>query len=456
MKKSIYLIYALILISLYSCKVRDVEPVFQVPDEVAITDKVSAEAAVNGAYNALGRNEYYGVNYRAFAILSASDVVKWVGNSNNFRQFNNHNLFADNSSINDTWNAIYRTINITNNILEKVPALNVSGLSDADKNKLTGEAYFIRALCYFDLARAWGGVPIILTATHSADATKGIRRSNQSQVYDRVQLDLDQAIALLPASPVNRNRAVKNTAVALRARLHLYRQEWQAAVADASTVISSPDYSLVTPYSNFYLTKNTPESVFELFYTINNKNNYATNWLPGSLGGRREWVPISAFVTQVRDSSTGGNRKAYILEKTPAESGQTLYGNMNFKISTGDDDAFIIRIAELYLIRAEALARLGGPDGNASAQAVSDLNLIRNRAQVKVPPISDITNEQLIEAVLKERKYEFAFEGQWWFDLVRTDKAATVLNISDRNKYLFPIPQNQILIDPDLTQNPSY
>ncbi len=203
---------------------------------------------------------------------------------------------------------------------------------------------------------------------------------------------------------------------------------------------------MVKPYSQFYTTKNSTESIFEIDYTINNKNSYASNWFQNpTSGGKKEFLPTDDFVALLKDPLVGGTRSSLIFT-----AGGVTYGNMNFKIATGEDQSYVLRLAELFLIRAEARAEL-----NKLEEGLKDLNTVRNRANV--PAITSINSEEeLIEKILLERRIELAYESHRWFDLIRRDKALQVLNITDPNKLLFPIPRQEILINPDLTQNKGY
>lgn len=448
MKKMKLSIITLLLTSviLLSCKkVLDTEPQLYIDQSTSIVDKRAAQAALTGAYNALSANNYQGNTFRYVTNL-LSDNIKWVGNTPTNREFDVYAIFATNSRVQDLWSAIYKTVNIANNIIEKVPTINDVTLSQADRNKQRGEAFFLRALSYFDLVRLWGTVPIVSKATQTPEDAKGIKNSTTEQVYSVIKNDLDSAEILLPAV-VNRNRANQYTARALKARLYLYQKDWIKAEDFATQVINdSADFRLVKPYSQFYATKNSTESIFEVDYTINNKNSYAGNWFQNpTSGGKKEFLPTDDFIALLKDVNVGGSRSSLIF----TVSGVT-YGNMNFKIATGEDQSYILRLAELYLIRAEARA-----EQNKLEEGLKDLNVIRNRANV--PSILTVSSkETLIDKIILERRVELAYESQRWFDLIRRGKAQEVLGITDVNKLLFPIPKQEILISSDLTQNPGY
>jgi len=427
-------------------KALDTQSELYVSEESSIVDKKSTEAALIGAYNSLSQNNYQGNTFR-YVVNLAGDNIRWVGNSPTNREFDVYDIFATNSRVSELWAAIYKTINISNNIIVLVPSVNDATYSSAERDKSRGEAFFLRAFSYFDLVRLWGSVPIQLSPTKTSSDANRVGNSTAAEVYQQVKKDLDSAEHLLPAT-INRNRATKFTAQALKARLFLYLQDWENAEAAATTIINTPGFALNSSYSQFFTSKNTSESVFEIDYTVNNSNSWATNWFASNItGGKREFLPTDEFVKLVNDPAIGGSRSSLLLPL----NGVT-YGNMNFKVATGDDQVYALRLAEIYLIRAEARAEKAVADIEGGLQ---DLNKIRTRANV--PEIASVTGkEELVDKILQERRIELAFESHRWFDLIRKGKAQSVLGITDANKLVFPLPKQQILVNPALRQNPGY
>jgi hypothetical protein len=442
MKKQIILSLFAILILAGCRKYLTLDPYQQVSDDEAITDAGSARAAITGAYDKV--QNYYQLNYPVLGYLTGDNVI-FNGTLNQYLQLNQRALSSDNVIITEAWTQIYAAINSANSVIAAVPALDDPSLPETEKKQITGEAYFIRALAYFDLARGWGGVQLQLKPTTVPAALKGVKRSTLSATYDQVLTDLVQAESLLPDG-ITRNRAVKNTAIALRARLHLYREEWGEAETDASKIITNSNYTLIAPYKSFFtppfLTK---ESIFEISYSVADANNQWNNWYPSQLGGQFTLQPSPAFITKI---NAGGNRNSLVATVSIGNVNY-VYGNLYFRSAAKDDPAYVIRIAELYLIRAEARAQLENISG-----AQDDLNAVRSRAGLQATAAD--TKESLLLAIEDENSLEFAFEAHRWFDLVRTKRAGTVLGLTDERKWLFPIPFNDKAADPDLEQNPSY
>ncbi|MDR2763909.1 MAG: RagB/SusD family nutrient uptake outer membrane protein [Tannerella sp.] len=435
----------LFLFALISCEsFLDLTPDNAIPaGNPTISSAGTLRAAIIGAYNEL---QGYNGNFVTLATASADNAVA-NGSVSSYFQLNQHALPTDHSIVVSTYGSIYRAVNITNTIIASIQAINDSQLSDSERNQILGEAYFIRALGYFDLARGWGGVQVQTRPTDNLEVIKGIRRSSLDETCNQVLADLVEAEKFLSDDAATRNRAQKSTAKALRARLHLYREQWEDAERYATEVIANSKYELVKPYKNFF----TPpflskESVFELTYSLNDKNGYWSTWLPSALGGSHSLKPSDKIVEKLNDPAVGGSRSVLT-----GGTGYTLHAAL-YSNTTGLDPLYIIRIAELYLIRAEARAKKATPD---LAGAAEDLNAVRERADV--PRWEDLTSQdKIIEAIEEENNVEFAFEAHRWFDLVRTKRAGDVLGVTNTNFWVFPIPQSDIFSDPDVEQNPGY
>jgi hypothetical protein len=440
--------------SLSACqKLLDTKPVTAVSDELPIFDKASSETALRGVYRQLASSGYYGETYVTLGYFPSGDIKNLTtGGAANLV---NINFRADDVIFNSAWSAIYTTINRANHVISKVPAVQDPALTPALRDQYVGEAKFIRALAYFDLARAWGGVQLVLEPTTSLQNRPVLKRSPLEQTYAQILADIRDAEQLLPDG-VNRIRATKRTAWALRARYHLYRKEWALAEEYATRLISlTADYKLLKPFNTWFANDaiGTSESVFELEYSAINPSTIRSQMQHPANGGTYRYAPTDKFVQLLNDPLVSGGRKTLIGSVT--QGGTTIwFGNLYYR-KNATDPAYIFRIAELYLIRAEARAQLENVSGS-----LDDLNEIRKRADV---PISGAANkEELLLAIENERRIEFAFEAHRWFDLARTGRAKAVLEALDPNtkvepyELVFPIPITQIQLDKDLDQNPDY
>lgn len=437
-----------IVIAAASCKKTflDVSSAQNIPDNAAIVDSASALTATLGVYDALQSSNYYGGDgFAAAAFLSSGDGL-WVGTLNYYNDFTSHVYRSDNTLIYKIWSQILLTVNRANHVIAKVPALDSKLISDAKKNQYTGEAYVIRALAFFDLGRTWGNVPLVLTPTTDPANVKGIKQSNQQEVFAQVEKDLLAAEPLLPAT-INRNRITKNTVYAFLARLYLYTKQYEQAETYATKIISNSNYSLID-WTTFINNKATNESIFELQFTTADPSAHYGSW--SSVNYRNQFCPNKGLYDLVQDPAVGGDRKALIKDISTASITnyftQQLYWRTN-----GDNPTYVFRLAEQYLIRAEARLKKATPDADG---ALLDLNAVRLRSHVTALDLK--TNAELQGDILSERRVEFALEPQRWFDLVRTKTAATAISLTDTTKYIFPIPYNDLAADPDLKQNPNY
>lgn len=259
--------------------------------------------------------------------------------------------------------------------------------------------------------------------------------------------DLEKAESLLSAT-TDRYRATQKTVWALKARYYLYRNNWVKAEEYATKIIADAvNYKLVKPFNAFFANnaRGTEESVFEIFYNGTTElNSHRNQWQPQTLGGTRQWAPNDAFVALVNDPLIGGNRNTLVAK----DNQNRWYGNLYYR-TPASDPGFIIRTAELYLIRAEARAQQDNLTG-----ALVDLNAVRDRAGL--PGSIAANKNDILLAIENERRIEFAFEPHRWFDLARTNRALVVLNIADANKILMPLPAEQLLLDKALQQNQGY
>jgi hypothetical protein len=237
----------------------------------------------------------------------------------------------------------------------------------------------------------------------------------------------------------------------------LYNKDWVNAELYATKIISdNANYRLLKPFGSFFQNdaRGTPESVFELFYSAAELNGHRGQWQPQQNGGTRQWAPNDAVVALINNPLIAGTRNVLVAK----DNQNRWYGNLYYR-SPATDPSYVIRIAELYLIRAEARANQAADGATVLDEkilaAAGDLNAVRDRAGLAVTTAT--SKADVLLAIENERRLEFAFEPHRWFDLVRTGRAAAVLNIADTRKYLMPLPNDQLLIDPALRpNNPGY
>ena len=451
MKKK-YLYLAAILLACNACdSILNTTPEISISDTSVIMDEKSSLAALVGVYD--GVQGYFGINQLAHNVI-ADNLVNSTAPGNIIPTLVASGTSAFDPTSGAGYSNVYVAINRANFVIAKTAELSGTSIKLASKNQYMGEAYFLRALAYFDLVKTYGGVPLILKPTTSPTQFNGVKRSTAAQTYAQVLTDLNSADSLLTETVV-RNRANKFSVYALKARYYLYNSNWDKAEEYASKVIAnSTAFKLVKPFSTFYTTAKSSESIFELSFSASDKNPIYTYLLSPTDGGRLDYIAEPGFVGLLLDASKGGARKSLVKQLASGSYSVTEYGNLD-----GSSSLYVLRLAEQYLIRAEARVKKSVSD---LTNAIADLNVIRTRSDVPsfVASGSTTTNDILL-AIENERRYELAFEGHRFSDIVRTGRAATVFGslnplFTDPGRWVFPIPYKEIVADPDLEQNAAY
>src|SRR5690606_10129548 len=449
-KFNIFYIFLFVFITTGCESFLDVEPVNDVSDENTIYDEASANTALRGTYRQLASSGYYGENFVTLAYYPSGDIKCLT--TGVILNLVNWDFRADNANLNSFWNAAYNTINRANHVIQKTPLVADANFTDAERNTIIGEATFIRALAYFDLTRTFGGVQIYLEPTEDLNGRPSISRSSLEDTYKQVLNDLEEAEKLLSEN-VNRIRATKQTVWALRSRLHLYQEKWDLAELYATKLLErTTTYELVYPFTDWFANNVTgsQESIFELQYSAQNPSTIRSQMQHPTYGGTYRYAPNDNFVNLLNDPAKGGSRKSLIGSVT--QNNTTLwFGNLYYRLQA-TDPAYIFRIAEMYLIRAEARAQQ-----NHLKEALDDLNAIRHRADLS--NFSSTDKQVILDAIDQERRYEFAFEAHRYFDLTRTGRYITLIPLLDPTiqvatyENFFPIPVAQLDLDKSLDQN---
>lgn len=444
MKKITY--FLIIMLVVASCaKVLDVEPYQSISPEEALKDKTGIERAITGSYNVLGYVGSYG-RYQVIVSDLAADNLDWVATSVDYSEIDQNNINANNSIIDGIWTANYDGINRVNNVLYNLP--DISDATEAEKNLFEGEARFLRALFHFNLTSFFGGVPIKTMPTLDLSNVDQARNT-RDEVYLQVIEDLTIAEEKLPAS-VDPGRASKYSAAALLARVYLTRFHLSGvqdnatkAIEQADKVINNGGFTLAPSYNDLFSGSNS-ELIFQVVFDAQNYNRLAQNFFPISLNGLYIIAPSDGYMT-CYDSTDSTRFKNSALTNTDNKPYCFKYRD----IVTGTDRVMVLRLAEMYLIKAEALAYTDGSIDEIKA----NIDIVRTRAGLTGTIASTIDDLKL--AIENERRYEFAFEGQRWHDLVRTGRATTVMGI-DENHTLFPIPLSEMQTNKKMTQNEGY
>jgi starch-binding outer membrane protein, SusD/RagB family len=443
----------------------NIQPTNNIDAGNALLTSKDVKGALVGAYTNLGSNDLYSGGIQVYSdLLAYTNDIIFQGTFQNLTQINNKAIPINNSAVTNLWTEAYLTINSTNEVLNSLSVVN-----SVDKDQVEGEAKFIRACMYFELVklfgRAWNdgapatnlGVPLILKPTHAlSDAESKPKRNTVAEVYAQIISDLNDAEAKVqPPDNVTYYYATPGAAAAMLSRVYLAQQDYTNALAAANRVITSPYYKLTNTYGDeFPYTGrgvrifNTSEDIFaEQFseqsgisipgFNVTGFNNMNTFFASSDKGGRGD---IEATDTYLATYEAGDDRLNLFADDG---SGSTFYCT---KWDNVYGNVKIVRLAEMYLTRAECNLRLGTTTGDTP---INDINVIR--ARVKLSPLVSVT----LSDVLKERHFELACEGQWLADYKRTNTSVGTLTF-DSPSLIFPIPQREMVVNPNLVQNAGY
>ncbi|WP_442590489.1 RagB/SusD family nutrient uptake outer membrane protein [Pedobacter sp. AW31-3R] len=456
--KKIY-IYRLLFLSIlavavFSCKnVLDVAPVNDIEQRDALKTSQDVKAALIGSYSDLGNRNFYGGRPFLMAdLMGDNQAIDWSGTFEEPTQASNKSLLKTNTYVNNIWRYGYNAINDVNLVLGAIAIVD-----EGERDKVEGEAKFIRGSAHFDLVRLFGrayndgnpavnpGVPLILTPTTEITDASFVERTTVAAVYEQVIKDLMEAESLLPEK--NGFFATKYAATGMLARVYLQMGDYVNAADAANRVIKSGVYRLASTYSGAFPVRpvigspstpgsNTPEDIFAMqVNTLTGYNSYNEFYGSSTYGGRGDAVISSTWIANTYEAGDDRINNFYDDGDIFTSKYANRYGNVS-----------ILRLAEMYLIRAESNQRNGGePVGQSPLE---DLSVIRSRAGLT-------TTSATLDDILLERKRELAFEGFFLHDAKRTE--TNVGNIAwNANALVFPIPQIEIDANNKLLQNPGY
>ena len=476
--KKLYIIITLLLsLSFTACeKILDKEPVDKLSLEDLFKDIQGTKTALIGAYTNLINTDLYHRSLMIYPDLIAGNLKFSKTTNIQLDDIYNLNQDAVSSSLNSTYLKLYDNLNNINNIIKFTPA--TEGLT-AEKNRVLAEAKCLRALSHFDLVRVFCkpysaspdashlGIVINLNPRLITDGSPS--RSTIKQTYDAIIADLSEAIVLFDNSvPIFSKGAPqtffnKNVAKALLAKVYLYSDKYNEAFVLADELIKSNSYTLLTnaQYVNSWNGR-TPssESIFELALEANfSGNSLGSYYETTNTGGFRMFAATNDILSVYSATDVRGRNSLF---NTVNVSGTNLL--FTKKYATGSVNATpvkLLRLSEMYLIRAEAAVEKTNPD---FAQANSDLNIIAKRGDLSAPTINLSTKDQLIDAVLLERRKELAFEGNLLFDLLRKGKGVNrvdcnALTCSVTNtdyRLTMPLPASTVNVNSLMVQNQGY
>ncbi|MBO0353535.1 RagB/SusD family nutrient uptake outer membrane protein [Muricauda ruestringensis] len=419
----------------------------------------TARSAMQGIYNELFRSASFcngGSNsVTALAGLSADEIFTLnTATDLGYLEFQENEILPNNTANLSLWSSAYNIVYMANSVLEGVSAS--EQISVEVSNQLEGEVRFIRAFTFFQLVNLYGEVPLVLTTDYRINAE--MSRASVEEVYSQISIDLQEAVTLLDAGYPDSERINVNrfAAEALLARVYLYRQEWALAEIHSTNVINqSGYYELLKDLDQVFL-KNSQEAIWQISPAGN--GNSSTNTNDGYLFVSP--IPRLALTNEYaaffEDSDM---RRSYWIGYN--QDKETYYPH-KYKDGRSTNNiteySTVLRLAEQYLIRAEARARQGNISGG-----ISDVDKIKDRAGLGLLSETnpEINQEDLVNEILIERKKELFTEwGHRWFDLKRVGKASETLGSTNPlwqdTDVLYPIPEQERMKIPGLGQNDGY
>jgi 2-C-methyl-D-erythritol 4-phosphate cytidylyltransferase len=476
MKRFFYYIPALIfLFHLLSCKkfIEIDTPKNKLVTATVFQSDATANSAMLAIYSSMFTQSANPYVMSLFPGLSA-DELKTYAIIPNYQQLYENLILPIDAASSSIWTSGFNCIYQANAVIEGCNSS--TQLSLSVKKQLIGESLFLRAFWNFYLVNDFGDIPLVLTSDYTQNYA--LARSPSNKVYEQIVSDLKAAQNNLGTEYVaadgitvseERVRINKNVATALLARVYLYTGKYTDAVLQSTVLISNNAVYDTTDLTSVFL-KNSREAIWQIM----TPSSSTLNALEGSYFKLAAKPGVSVTRSSTISESllnafeTGDHRKdAWIgkytdVKVTPNKDYYFPYKYKNSGDGTVTEYSMIMRIAEQYLIRAEANTQNGDLDGG-----IADIDVIRKRAGLPLISIvnPNISKDDLLAAVLKERRLELFTEwGHRWFDLKRTGEINTVMPLEavskgstwNSTKLLYPIPQTEINNDPNLKQNEGY
>lgn len=436
-----------------------------------ISDLESLTTASTGVYSLFKQADYYNRTFLVVPELMTDNCFISIRNSGRYLNEDRFTVTNGDSYITGAWQLMNQAIANANLALAASRSISFSAGEQQQANQIIGELYACRALAFFDMIRFYAqpyhftadashpGIPVY---TEPANEILYPARETVEKSYQQIISDLKQAESLLGSGKKDGHFTLV-AAWALLAKVYLYQEDWVNAETYATKVIDDNTYSLLQNqnYVAGWAAKFTAESILEIGNTPTSNSGsdgigYVTEQRGyGDLLATKDLYDTYS-ATDVRRSlilpgaRTGGEPQAYFIQKYPNGVG------------TKDDNPKVLRKAEVYLIRAEARAELALTDASRRAGALEDLNTIVKRADTQAADV-DLSGQVLIDRILLERRKELAFEGNRLFDLNR--KRKNVVNIQSdaqttytypNNRFIMPIPYDEMNANPNMVQNPGW
>ena len=438
-------------------------PNYMLDSKTVFAEDETAKIALQGLLNQLFNTNFANGAAQSVSFLGglSADTYTLSTYTPDLAEFQQNQISPDNNSNLQVWSSAYNTIYQANSLLQGIEDNDL--LSSEVVDQIEGSSKFIRAFTYFYLVNLYGDVPLILGTNYQQNALAS--RFSTENVYTQILKDLESTVSLLGEdySGGERTQITKFSAIAMLARTHLFLENWEEAEMYSSQVIEASSYYDLLEDPNTVFLANSREAIWQIS-PIGWGNSF-THTRDGNLLAKTttSYNPVVLSEDLVNTFTTDDKRYENWISPFETEN-DTLYYPYKYKIqydASGGPSleySMVLRLAEQYLIRAEARARLGEISG-----AIEDLNKIKDRACISPIEISqeNLSLNELLEEVLLERRRELFTEwAHRWIDLKRFDRSEVLTNKPNSNwtatSILYPIPNSERMKDPNLTQNPGY
>jgi starch-binding outer membrane protein, SusD/RagB family len=492
------ILFILIVFLVAGCeKYLEIKPTDRINTQSFYQTEDDAVTAINAAYAPL---QYEGSFKRDLwiigDIMTDDAIMGGAGAAEGIStvRLEDFNIQPDNEHVLAIWAAHYSGIYYSNVVLQKIPDMDID---EELKQRILGEAYFLRATYYFYLAAYYGDVPLYSTVPDPTNLN--VARTPVDKVWEQIISDYEKAGELLPVMHTGNDigRAIKGGAYGMLAKTHLFLGNWQECIDACQKVQEIPNHYLLPNYSdlwNYLSSNNNAEVLFDVQHHYyeggwNGTGNYISEFTAPRyrfIGDSRGWgfgVPTTNHVNETYETGdtrkqaniispgdsiwnenrsewyvhkaeyspfTGYNVKKYLFLEFNGTNASMMFFPLNYHV---------LRLADVILMHAEALNEIQG--GSAATHEL--VNQVRRRAfKDNTYDLNGLSQEQLREAIYKERRAELFFEGWRWIDLLRTGRASQALDVGGNTNFnpskhiLLPIPQSEMDLNPALTQNPGY
>lgn len=446
MKRFIFCTFFLMSLAYSSCNKLDIVPTTSWTSENMPTEESHLKGILYAGYERF--QTALQINFLVYGEMRSEVFYNNAFNVNIDKVIANK---LDNGMSLASWRTFYEAIKQANLVLKFTPQLlEKNVITQVASDEIRGQAYVLRAYAYFYLIRIWGDVPLIVEPFISYSDLRQFTRESQTSVLNQIHLDLENGFQLIPATVTSRTAFTRTAAHAINAHAYAWEHNYAKVIEEIDLVLNNTNYSLASlfnpslstndkdfkqkvqtsEFAGIFNTGRSKESIFELSFSFSDgdNNQFLSSYLSGSF-------PIVRPNINYAESFYDGDWRAVVAQERAVNG---AYKVIKFTIGFSSDvdtrNIVLIRLADLYLLKAEAIAHLGDNDNDRKA-AMALVNRIRNRAggtDFEIPESEyldrdNFTSENLKELILEERKFELSYEGYRWFDLVRNGRAIEIL-----------------------------